>query len=202
MLSIGGIVFGIIIGYLAWQAIRPGEPGTIVTLKTVTAFIGVVGGTVVIKLLPPNTELFSSYLLGLGFGFFFTPIQRFVFTHTNTYRDTKKEELISKEKSDIDTKWSSMESYIQTKIRNMFFEEHGLSVKSMDELDYALESKIYILKRFAQEHIDEGFVIDDSVKKYGDLMPTQDIEYTRLRKNIFFIPKKKARRKNTGNSSQ
>ena len=36
MLSIGGIVFGIIVGYLAWHAILPGKRGTIVNLKTVT----------------------------------------------------------------------------------------------------------------------------------------------------------------------
>ena len=202
MLSIGGIVFGIIIGYLAWYAVRLGEPDTTINLKTVTAFIGVVGGAAVIKLLPPNTELFPAYLLGLGLGFFFTPIQKFAFTYTNTYRDLKKEELISKEKGDIDTKWLSIENYIQTKIRDIYFDQYGLSVKSMDELDYALESKIYILKRFAQEHINEGFQIDDTVTKWDDKYPTHDVEYTRLQKNIFFVPKKKTRRKSTGNSSQ
>jgi hypothetical protein len=199
MAAIGGIVFGIIVGYLAWYAIRPGEPGATVNIKTVATFIGVVGGAAITALFKPDTTLFSGYCFGLGLGFFFTPIQRYIFTFTGTHKNRQKEELIKKEKNDIDAKWPSIENYIQTKISNRLFEEYGLFANLMKEIDYTLESRVYILKRYAKEHIDEGYIIDDSYTKWGDLATSHGIQATCLQKDPFFIPRKQKIRKNAIN---
>ena len=205
-LLIGGSVFGIIVGYLAWHAIRLGEPGITITLKTVSAFIAVVGGAAIMTLFQTSTDLLASYFLGLGVGFFFTPIQKFVFRFTNVYKNAEKEKQTEQdktarakqyeqEKNDIDAKWPSIKDYVKTKLDNPLYHEFGLYVDFMKELDYSLESKIYILKYYAQEHLDEGLEIDDSFNKFGELIPSHDPEHTHLRKNPFFVSPNSKRRK-------
>lgn len=67
-------MFGFVIGYVAWHVFSTGE--STFDLTKLAAFVGVLLGAVVLSAFPAQTVLFSSYAIGLGLGFFFSPIFR------------------------------------------------------------------------------------------------------------------------------
>jgi hypothetical protein len=67
MLRIGGLGFGIVIGWLTYKILVRIEKPTWTDLTTV---IGAVGGAAILSLFPAQTDLFGWYAVGLFVGFF------------------------------------------------------------------------------------------------------------------------------------
>ena len=67
VLSIGVLLFGVVIGYITYRTLIRTTANTAITdLATV---VGAVGGGVVAGLIEPGTELFGYYGIGLAAGF-------------------------------------------------------------------------------------------------------------------------------------
>ena len=187
MLTIGGILFGSVVGYIAWYAIRPGEAGSKVTLQTVGAFVGIVAGATVIAFLQSDADFIASYGVGLALGFFFTPVSRYFHKNSSTQKNIEKQETIKQEIQEIDKEWDSFENFVETKMKMLVFRENGLYVGMLNELDYTVEAKAYILKRYAREHTGEGYAIGDSVKRFGEVESIHGVEHTHLYMSPFFV---------------
>jgi hypothetical protein len=187
MITIGGILFGSVVGYLAWYAIRPGDADSKVTLQTVGAFIGVVAGAAIVSFLQSDVVLFAAYCFGLGVGFFFTPVQRYFHKSSVTQKNIQKQEAINGETQEIDQKWGFFENFITSKMNMSIYQDNGLYVGMLNELDYTVEAKAYILKRYAREHTNEGYEIGDSVTRFGETVPIEGVEHTHLYISPFFL---------------
>ena len=191
MLTIGGILFGSVVGYIAWYAIRPGESGSKVTLKTVGAFVGIVTGATVIAFLQSDADFIAAYGIGLALGFFFTPLSRFFRKNSRTYKNTKKQGAIALEIQEIDKEWSLFENLITSKMSMSIYQDNGLYVGMLNELDYSVDAIAYILKRYAREHTAEGYEIGNSVTRFGETIPIEGVEHTHLYISPFYLLDKK-----------
>lgn len=200
MLTIGGILFGSVVGYIAWYAIRPGESGSKVTLKTVAAFVGIVAGATVIAFLQSDANFIAAYGIGLAIGFFFPPVSRYFHKYLPAQKNTEKQEAIRQEIQRIDAEWSFFEKFITSKMSISLYRDNALYAGSLRELDFTIEGKAYILKRYAREHSTEGYAIGDTAKQFGKVEPLQGVEHTHLYLDPFFLLDRYVEKKNRAKS--
>jgi hypothetical protein len=64
---IGGIGFGLVVGWVTYFILRRAQPKTLSDLST---FIGIVGGGTITALFDPGGYSFAGYSIGLAIGFF------------------------------------------------------------------------------------------------------------------------------------
>lgn len=64
---IGGIAFGLVVGWTTYFILRRAKPKT---LNDLTLFIGIIGGSAVTTLFDADGEGFAGYAIGLAIGFF------------------------------------------------------------------------------------------------------------------------------------
>src|SRR5713101_7591152 len=67
---IGGLCFGIVVGWVTYRTLRYAPHGGLSDLSTV---IGAVGGAAITALFPKDSGAFGAYCIGLAIGFFATP---------------------------------------------------------------------------------------------------------------------------------
>ena len=67
MFNFGALCFGLVVGWVTYRTLRRTKTTGLSDIATV---IGAVGGAAVISLFPEETGAFSSYCIGLAFGFF------------------------------------------------------------------------------------------------------------------------------------
>lgn len=151
---IAGLTFGVIIGYLSWYAFRPGETKQTVPLDKLGAFIGIVGGATIITMFPTGTSMFAAYAVGLLLGFFFTPIKRYL----DEAQQNEQQEKETKQRKEIETiheNWATIERVLDHKLgKNRYGGE--VTSRELHELPYTRYGMIYLMRRYAQLHIDRG----------------------------------------------
>ncbi|SRR5713101_1208358 len=64
---IGGLCFGIVVGWVTYRTLRYAPHGGLSDLSTV---IGAVGGAAITALFPKDSGAFGAYCIGLAIGFF------------------------------------------------------------------------------------------------------------------------------------
>ena len=64
---IGGIAFGIVVGWLTYFVLRRAQPKALSDLSTI---IGILGGATIVGLFSPTEPAFGGYAIGLFLGFF------------------------------------------------------------------------------------------------------------------------------------
>jgi NhaP-type Na+/H+ or K+/H+ antiporter len=64
---IGGLCFGLVVGWVTYRTIRYAPHGGLSDLSTV---IGAVGGAAITALFPKESGAFGAYCIGLAIGFF------------------------------------------------------------------------------------------------------------------------------------
>ncbi|MEW5831121.1 MAG: hypothetical protein AB1846_19690 [Chloroflexota bacterium] len=126
MILISGFAFGLVIGYLSWFAIKPGEKGF--TMRTVAAFISTVIGAGVTLAFPAGTNVFTGYSIGLATGFFFTPSQKWFFVALENRKENIDKEKKKKTQSKQDERrlflideWPKIEKVISDALRRSIF---------------------------------------------------------------------------------
>ncbi len=145
---LGGIAFGLVIGFLSWYAVFPTSGKFLVTWKTLSAFLGIVGGGVVTSLFPANSESFGAYSIGLCLGFFYSPTWSYI---SEQIKMSKPSESM-KEIQTINSNWSSISNVIAHKLNRNF----SLGINALEELPYSYNGKISILRKFAELYIKDG----------------------------------------------
>jgi len=149
--TFGGIAFGLVIGFLSWYAVFPRSGKFLVSWRTISAFLGVVGGGVVTALFPANSEAFGGYSIGLCLGFFYSPIWNFF---SEQFKKSQPSDF-TRELNAINTNWSSISNVIAHKINR-----YGIvDITSLEELPYSYDGKTSIMRRFAELFIEQGVEI-------------------------------------------
>jgi hypothetical protein len=168
MFVFGGFTFGLIIGYLAWHAVRPEERK--IDLKTVTAFIGVVAGAAITALFPTGSDYLAGYFIGLSIGFFVPAVvQTIQILNRKKDEETEKREreylrkqareaeLEDIRKNNIEKKKLQEKQYIEDnwetikqKIKLITANLNEITCDDLKNIDF-VENKEILLERFAQE---------------------------------------------------
>ena len=157
MVLIGATVFGIILGYLSWHAVLPGEKS--VSLKTVAAFIGIVGGAAVTALFPSGSELFGGYCIGLGVGFFASPVRKWIsdgvqrLIRYRELRTLQENKALQAETKRALQNWSSIEEFVRERLaRHVSF----IDVDELEALPYSYSTKVFVMKEYARRNVKAG----------------------------------------------
>ncbi len=158
---LSGLMFGLIIGYLAWYAVMPGVKE--VNLNTVSAFIGVVAGAAITTLFPSGSQVFIGYTFGLAIGFFGPVIKRHRQEIERAYElqqhekqakelaeQQKKKELFAEEINQIDANWAEIEA-LMLKLVNNFPNrvDAKISANQLPFDSYSNDALNHIMKKFA-----------------------------------------------------
>jgi hypothetical protein len=153
----GSVIFGIIIGYISWQAIFKNESN--LSMKTVATFIGVVGGAGITTLFPDKSNLFDSYCIGLGCGFFFTPIFARIEKVFEQFkmRQMQKDESAQKELDYILKNWDEIDEFVKEKLKKSAL---FIDVDKLQELPYSRSAKVFIMMEYARRHVHEGLTFE------------------------------------------
>lgn len=163
-----GFAFGLIIGYLAWFAFKPGETPETVPIQKIASLIAVIGGATVLALFPAGSKLFDNYGIGLAVGFFVTPLYRWlirVFNFTQNYfkkRATAKENTQKKELVQVDEDWTKIERLIRRKLSGAnrvdetILNADFVDITDLQELQYSDDAIEHIMRRYAQLHVHDG----------------------------------------------
>ena len=117
-----GFAFGLIIGYLSWFAFRPGETPETVPVQKIAALIAVIGGATVLALFPAGSTLFDNYGIGLGVGFFITPLKKWSVVTFEAIQEffnkqsSVKEKFHKTEIAKVDDDWIKIERVVRRKL--------------------------------------------------------------------------------------
>ena len=150
-------MFGAVVGYIAWYAVLPGKKD--VDLKTVSSFMGVVGGGAILALFPAKTDLFLGYCWGLGVGFFSNPISNWwrMKIQRETEEDRKQREEDRKQREEdrkeILEDWNRIEASVRATLK-----EHTMIHPVNLGLSFSEENKKFILEEFARSNPDEAYL--------------------------------------------
>lgn len=167
-MSMSGLMFGLIVGYLSWYAMSPGKTRESIPIEKIAALLGVIGGTSVLALFPSGTNLFERYGLGLGTGFFFVPIRRslwicvqmtssWVWKFQGSLRDQYQREIES-----VDRNWVDIERLVDRKLDvvarldERVINANYIDLTDLQELQYPPRVVRYIMRRFAEWHVRDG----------------------------------------------
>jgi hypothetical protein len=168
MILVGGFAFGLVVGYLSWHAVFPEEGKSELTIRTVSAFIGSVGGAAVMLLFPAQTDLFATYACGLAVGFFFTPLQRSIYRMIDS-KARKRTLEQKKAQKEVQEGFRFADKYINANYETILllvsqkFRESPLrvlTVQDFPELPVSVLTKIQIQRKLAL-NFPELFYYDD-----------------------------------------
>jgi hypothetical protein len=122
--SAGAAVFGFIIGYVAWRVIN--APGERFRVTHLASLVGVLAGAAILRTFPAGTALFAWYSIGLGAGFFFSPVVRSLGSKAQLFFEGM--DLVvradygefSKQLEYLDTDWAEVQGVISAALARTF----------------------------------------------------------------------------------
>ena len=167
MLGLSGLAFGLVAGYLTWRAVRGGRVGTESAIRTSAPIVGVVAGAVMMAVSSAGGEMVLMYILGVGVGLWLSTIARHLSRPVQSLRQRRmqkrqrrenvREAAARAEIDAIESDWPAIERLIQSKLGRLY---RSVQVQELPELRVSYGARVYAMRKFAQEHGNEGVILD------------------------------------------